>query len=106
MLCESSRSLACRLLGLRCKVSLASDHDVFGMSTNLDAHLAALAIPRPIGWIVPNDVAPVDVVENARIKFVGLFWLFQIVGPSAGAFGQTRQRQMQAVPDFRGAHQR
>jgi hypothetical protein len=60
------------------------------MTPHFDANPSSFAVASAIGRVIPNDVTPIDVVENPRIERIGLIRLLQKIRPSARVFSEAR----------------
>ena len=66
------------------KVAPLSPHQKFRMVTHFNFHLPAFAVARPISGIVANDVAPIDIGQDARVDLISLARALQKLCPCAG----------------------
>src|SRR6476620_310668 len=85
----------------RREITSSSHNEVVGMAADFKADLAPLAVPHMILRIVRDYVPLVNVVEDVRVKTVGLVRLLQVISPAAAGLCQLHYSQMEMRPALR-----
>src|ERR1043165_565374 len=80
-----------RYSGSRREVRLATGDDILRMTFHFDLYTTSFAVASLVRWIVADDVALVEVGDDAVVDVGCLRARFQKVGPTTGELGEVNQ---------------